>query len=114
MVSGDMATVRDVETFGQRVRKTREKKGIRQVDLAAKAGISWRHLIRIEQDAGGVTKPTTVARLVAALGVTEVDLTGEAPADDDDEESRMSPSLEDLLEALRPLGRLFEKTRVSA
>lgn len=70
-------------TFGQRVRQIREKKGIRQIDLAAKAGISWRHLIRIEQDAGGVTKSATIARIAGALGVEPDELM----ASDDDEEA---------------------------
>jgi transcriptional regulator with XRE-family HTH domain len=76
-----MAAVRDESTFGKRLRSLRERKGIRQIDLASSAGLSWRHLIRIEQDNGGVTKPTTVARLAEALGVSERDLTG----DDDSE-----------------------------
>lgn len=83
MVSSDMAAI-GTETFGKRVRRLREKKGIRQVDLAATAQISWRHLIRIEQDAGGVTKATTVARLAGALGVDVDELSGSA---DDDEEA---------------------------
>jgi transcriptional regulator with XRE-family HTH domain len=87
-----MATTRS-ETFGQRVKTIRLKKGIRQVDLAAKAGLSWRHLIRIEQDAGGVTKPSTVAQLAKALGVPVSELAGQ----DDDGESRSVVSLDDLL-----------------
>lgn len=82
-MSSDMAAI-DTETFGKRVRRLREKKGIRQVDLAATAHISWRHLIRIEQDAGGVTKAATVARLAEALGVDVDELSG---SEDDDEEA---------------------------
>jgi transcriptional regulator with XRE-family HTH domain len=78
-----MSTVSS-ETFGQRVRRIREKQGLRQVDLAPRAGISWRHLIRIEQDRGGVTKPGTIARLAEALGVEVAELTG---GDEDDEEA---------------------------
>lgn len=81
------------ETFGQRVRRLREKQGVRQIDLAAKAGISWRHLIRIEQDRGGVTKPGTVARLAEALGVSKADL----GIEDDDEEADSLGSLDDFL-----------------
>lgn len=81
------------ESFGQRVRRIREKKGIRQIDLAARAQISWRHLIRIEQDRGGVTKDATVARIAEALGVEEHELTGA----DDDEESDSVISLDDYL-----------------
>lgn len=81
------------ETFGQRVRNVRVKQKVRQVDLAAKAGISWRHLIRIEQDRGGVTKPGTVARLAEALGVPKSEL----GVSDDDEEADSLGSLDDFL-----------------
>jgi transcriptional regulator with XRE-family HTH domain len=82
------------DTFGQRVKQLRLKKGIRQTDLAVQARISWRHLIRIEQDRGGVTKPSTVAQIAEALGVDPSDLTGAA---DDEEESESVLSLDDLL-----------------
>jgi transcriptional regulator with XRE-family HTH domain len=82
-MSPDMAQI-ETETFGQRVVRLRKKKGLRQIDLAANARISWRHLIRIEQDAGGVTKEATVARIADALGVTVDELAG---AEEDDEES---------------------------
>lgn len=92
------------ETFGQRVRRLRVKQGIRQTDLAVSARISWRHLIRIEQDAGGVTKPSTIARLAEALGVDASELKG-----DDDEEGDSPVSTDDLLVALAPLARLLQK-----
>lgn len=79
------------ETFGQRVRRLREKRGIRQVDLAASARLSWRHLIRIEQDRGGITKPATVAQLAEALGVPVSDLV------DEDEESDLYGAIDSLL-----------------
>lgn len=72
------------ETLGQRVKRLRVKQGVRQIDLAERAGISWRHLIRIEQDNGGITKPSTIASLAEALGVDAEDLAGES---EDDEES---------------------------
>lgn len=76
-------SVVDNETFGQRVRRIREKKGIRQVDLATRAGISWRHLIRIEQDNGGVTKPATIAQIADGLGTDARELTGDEPEEAD-------------------------------
>lgn len=82
-----VSAVDSTQTFGQRVKNLRTKKGIRQVDLAEKAGLSWRHLIRIEQDAGGATKDSTVAALADALGVSRDDLTG----GDDDSEARSMP-----------------------
>lgn len=55
---------------------------MRQVDLASKAGLSWRHLIRIEQGEGGEPRPETLERIANALDVKRSDLTG-----DDDEEA---------------------------
>ena len=66
--------------IGQRVRELREQRKVRQVDLAAAAGLSWRHLIRIEQGAGGEPKTATLDSLASALGVSRETL------DDDDEE----------------------------
>lgn len=87
-----MASI-ESETLGKRVRRLREKKGIRQIDLAATAQISWRHLIRIEQDAGGVTKAATVGRLADALGVEVRELSG----DEADEEDSPVVGLDELL-----------------
>lgn len=94
-----METIR-AESFGQRVRRIRLDKKIRQTDLAAQARISWRHLIRIEQDAGGVTKVATIARLAEALGVTPAELTGDGDEDDED-----SDPVTDLFQALRRVVR---------
>lgn len=50
---------------------------MRQVDLAAAAGISWRHLIRIEQGRGGEPKFETLRRIADALHVDVAELTGD-------------------------------------
>jgi transcriptional regulator with XRE-family HTH domain len=84
--------------LGSRIRTIRVKKGIRQVDLAANAGISWRHLIRIERGEGGQPKPETLDGIASALGVERKELTG-----DDDEEAHPVT----LAEALR-----FEVRRI--
>lgn len=90
-MSADMSAVDT--TLGQRVKRIREQKKIRQVDLAQNAGISWRHLIRIEQDAGGVTKAVTIAQIAEALDVPVEELTG----GDDEEEADELPDLDVML-----------------
>lgn len=71
--------------IGVRIRDTRLRKKLRQVDLASAAGISWRHLIRMEQGEGGEPKRETLDRIAEALGVERSELTGTS---DEDEESR--------------------------
>jgi len=71
--------------FGLRVKELRLERKLRQTDLAEKAGISWRHLLRIEKGEGGVTKMSTVARLAEALAVDPSELNG--GSDDEDEEA---------------------------
>jgi transcriptional regulator with XRE-family HTH domain len=70
--------------IGQRIRTLRLAKKLRQVDLAASAGMSWRHLIRMERGEGGEPRRETLTALAAALGVQRSDLTG---SDEDDEEA---------------------------
>lgn len=67
---------------------------MRQIDLASKAGLSWRHLIRIEQGEGGDAKRETLDRIAEALGVERSELTG---ADDDDEETDLPAALDAML-----------------
>lgn len=95
-----LATKRQREV-GTRVRDLRLGKKIRQVDLAAAAGLSWRHLIRIEQGEGGKARPETLDRLAEALGVTRDKLTGS----DDEEESRAMTASEALSYAFRLIAR---------
>jgi transcriptional regulator with XRE-family HTH domain len=49
---------------------------MRQVDLAEAAGMSWRHLIRMEQGRGGEPKLETLERIAAALDVDIDEITG--------------------------------------
>lgn len=76
--------------IGARIRKLRLERKQRQTDLAAAAGISWRHLIRMERGEGGEPKRETLNRLADALGVTRSELTGEP---DDDEEDSVLPGM---------------------
>jgi transcriptional regulator with XRE-family HTH domain len=75
-----------LKEIGVRVRSIRERRKFRQIDLAERAGISWRHLIRIEQGKGGVPQPETLNRIASALDVDRSELTG-----DDDEEDESLP-----------------------
>lgn len=68
--------------IGGRIRSIREGKKMRQIDLASAAGMSWRHLIRMERGEGGEPKRETLDGIAAALGVDRSELTG---ADDDEE-----------------------------
>lgn len=79
---------------------------MRQVDLAANAGLSWRHMIRIERGEGGEPKPETLDRLAEALGVSRSAIDGE----DEDDEAHPAMTIDEVLrwharEALRELLR---------
>lgn len=81
---------RDRDTaIGRRVRDLRLQRKIRQIDLAATAGLSWRHLIRIEQGEGGEAKAETIERLAAALDVDRSEITGETGGEDDEDSRAM-------------------------
>lgn len=69
--------------IGERIRQIRLQRKFRQIDLAEKAGLSWRHLIRMERGEGGEPRVETLDRIADALGVRRSELTG----DEDDEES---------------------------
>ncbi len=59
------------ETIGQRLRELRERKVWTQMDLAARAGVSYVTISRIENGYGdGLPRPSTIQKLAAALGVT--------------------------------------------
>jgi transcriptional regulator with XRE-family HTH domain len=63
--------------IGERIRRIRsEQRKMRQVDLAEAAGMSWRHLIRMEQGRGGEPKLETLERIAAALDVDIDEITG--------------------------------------
>ena len=57
-----------METQGQRIRRMRDDKGIKQKFISETTGITQAHLSRIENDESGVTKHT-LRKIAAALGV---------------------------------------------
>jgi len=63
----------DRPTFGARVRAWREARGLRQTEVAARAGIAAVRLCRIEKGSR-VATVEEMERLAIALGVAEGDL----------------------------------------
>ena len=57
------------ETQGQRIRRVRDERGIKQNHISKVTGITQAHLSRIENDESGVTK-NTLRKIAEALGVT--------------------------------------------
>lgn len=63
-----------LKSLGARIKRTREQRGLTQVGLAKKAGLSRIYIAKLE---GGERKSPslpTLERLAKALGVTLVDL----------------------------------------
>jgi transcriptional regulator with XRE-family HTH domain len=58
-----------METQGQRIRRVRDEKGIRQNHISKVTGITQAHLSRIENDESGVTR-NTLRKIADALGVS--------------------------------------------
>ncbi len=57
------------ETQGQRIRRIRDERGIKQNYISKTTGITQAHLSRIENDESGVTK-NTLRKIAESLGVT--------------------------------------------
>lgn len=56
------------ETFGQRLKRTRERRLMTLRELGQRAGVSWTHLVKLERGQHH-PKPNTVKKLAAALDV---------------------------------------------
>jgi len=61
------------ETQGERLRRARDERGLKQGYVARTAGITQAHLSRIENDESGVTD-YTLKKLASAIGVPFEDL----------------------------------------
>jgi transcriptional regulator with XRE-family HTH domain len=71
-----MATMETVVYIGERLRRLRERRALRQEDLAALAGIGKNTVNRLEKNR---TEPhmTTIRKLAEALDVDPSELVGE-------------------------------------
>lgn len=56
-------------TFGERVRLTRLRLNLRQLDVASQAGVTTQEVIRLEK--GGFVLPTHSKRILTVLGLEE-------------------------------------------
>lgn len=84
------------ETQGQRLRRLRDERGMRQGFIAQKANITQAHLSRIENDESGVTK-NTLRKIAEAMGVAYEDLY--VPRDGKESEAPRIVDIDDVLES---------------
>jgi transcriptional regulator with XRE-family HTH domain len=63
----------NMETQGERIRRARDERGMRQGYVAKTANITQAHLSRIENDESGVTDHT-LKKIAAAIGVPFEDI----------------------------------------
>lgn len=89
------ATIRR-ETQGQRMRRLRDEKGLRQGYIAERSGITQAHLSRIENDESGVTK-NTLRKIAEAMGVSYEDIY--VPRDGKEPEGPRVVDIDDVLES---------------
>src|SRR5438874_4380807 len=82
------------ETQGQRMRRLRDERGIKQGYISEKANITQAHLSRIENDESGVTK-NTLRKIAEAMGIAFEDLY--LPKNDKDEEGPRVIDIDDVL-----------------
>jgi transcriptional regulator with XRE-family HTH domain len=82
------------ETQGQRMRRMRDDRGIKQGHISKVADITQAHLSRIENDESGVTK-NTLRKIAQAMGVAFDDLY--VPKNEKDDEGPRVMDIDDLL-----------------
>jgi transcriptional regulator with XRE-family HTH domain len=58
-----------METQGQKIRRVRDERGIKQKFISEATGLTQAHLSRIENDLSGVTR-NTLRKIAEALGVS--------------------------------------------
>jgi transcriptional regulator with XRE-family HTH domain len=97
------------ETQGQRMRRIRDEKGLRQGFIAEKAGITQAHLSRIENDESGVTK-NTLRKISDAMSVPFEEL--HVPKDGKAEEGPRVVDIDDVLESESAMVRFMGGERV--
>jgi transcriptional regulator with XRE-family HTH domain len=82
------------ETQGQRMRRMRDERGIKQGHISKVANITQAHLSRIENDESGVTK-NTMRKIAEAMGVAFDDLY--VPKNEKDAEGPRVLDIDDVL-----------------
>jgi transcriptional regulator with XRE-family HTH domain len=82
------------ETQGQRMRRMRDERGIKQGHISRTADITQAHLSRIENDESGVTK-NTLRKIADAMGVAFDDLY--VPKNNEDNEGPRVMDIDDIL-----------------
>lgn len=95
--TSDMTSERPLrrkETQGQRLRRLRDERGIKQGYISRVADITQAHLSRIENDESGVTK-NTLRKIADAMGIAFDDLY--VPKTDKDEEGPRVMDIDDVL-----------------
>ena len=70
------------QTFGERLRVIRKRRGMTQADLARALGVTVQTIVRYESLRLEEVRPARLAAIAAALGVEERELTGEAGEDE--------------------------------
>src|SRR5436190_22702562 len=85
--------VRRNETQGQRLRRMRDERGIKQWHISKTADITQAHLSRIENDESGVTK-NTLRKIADAMGIAFEDLY--VPSNEKDEEGPRIIDIDDV------------------
>ena len=82
------------ETQGQRLRRLRDERGMKQGYISRVADITQAHLSRIENDESGVTK-NTLRKIAEAMGIAFEDLY--LPKSDKEEEGPRVLDIDDVL-----------------
>jgi transcriptional regulator with XRE-family HTH domain len=97
------------ETQGQRLRRIRDEKGLRQGFIADKANITQAHLSRIENDESGVTR-NTLRKIAEAMSVPFEELY--VPKDERDNHLPQVIDIDDVLESESAMIRFMGGERV--
>lgn len=99
------------ETQGQRLRRLRDERGLRQGFIAERANITQAHLSRIENDESGVTR-NTLRKVAEAMGVQFEELY--VPKDGKESLGPQVLDIDDVLESESAMIRFMGGEKVDA
>lgn len=112
------------QTFGERLRILRKRRGMTQGDLAQALGVSVQTMVRYESLSLEEIRPARVKKIADALGVDVSELTGADPGTEEGEESiriltrglrSMDPDQRDrLIRMMMPIVREYQMMGTSA